>query len=163
MGCCQPFGLIDFGFLYHSRWGFEVGAGFSDSSGRAVGSGSGAVSGDRFNLLLIPFENNFTFRGDFKENQLVVPYAKVGGDYIFFRENTQGHVVKGLKYGLHGTLGVQFLLEWLEELSIFMEKDAGVNDVYFVIEGRYGWVNNFGGNGLNLSGLTVSGGLLFEF
>ena len=43
------------------------------------------------------------------------------------------------------------------------ERAMGVNDVYFTVEGRYAWVNGFGGSGMDLSNLTFSGGFLFEF
>lgn len=162
LSCCQPTGVVNFGFLYHSKWGAELGVGFTHSSGLAL-STAGVVSGDRFSLLQIPIENNFTFRADFKENQIVVPYVRAGPDYVYFRENTQGNVTSGLKFGLHGAVGVQILLEWIDDLSLWLERDVGVNDVYLVIEGRYGWIDNFGARGLNLSGLTTSAGLLFEF
>ena len=114
-------------------------------------------------FTMIPIQNSFAFRADFKEDQLLVPYVKAGPDYVIYRENKQGEVTTGVKIGLHGALGLQILLDRIEDLSSFMEDSMKVNDVYFVIEGRYGWINNFGGRGLSLSNLTASGGLLFEF
>lgn len=163
LGTFSPMGKVEFGFLYKSKFGAEVGVGFIGAGGKAVGTTSGAVSEDSFSFIMIPIENSFTFRADFKEEQLLVPYVKAGPDYVFFRENRQGTVTKGMKFGLHGALGLQVLLDGIEGLSTTMERSLGVNDVYFIVEGRYGWINNFGGRGVSLSGLTVSGGFLFEF
>ncbi len=163
LGTVSPMGQMDFGFLYHSRYGVEAGAGYVSAGGNAVGVISGAVSGDTFSFRIIPISNSFTFRADFKEDQLLVPYVKAGPDYVIFRENVGGVVTKGVKYGLHAALGLQILLDGIEDLSETMEEDIGVNDVYFVLEGRYGWINNFSGSGMDLSHVTVSGGFLFEF
>lgn len=163
LGSLSPTGSIEFGFLYKSKFGAELGVGVILEDGTAFGAVSGRSSGDKFDLLLIPIHNSFAFRADFKEEQLLVPYVKAGPDYVIFRESLNGKSVSGVKYGLHGAAGLQILLDRIDELSSFMEEDMGVNDVYFTIEGRYAWVNNFGGGGLDLSNLTATGGFLFEF
>lgn len=163
LGTFEPTGSIEFGFLYQSKFGAELGVGIALADGTAVGAVSGNPSGDTFNLLLVPIHNSFVFRADFKEDQLFVPYVKAGPDYILFRESLNGTSTSGVKFGLHGAAGLQILLDRLDPLSNLMENDLGVNDVYFTIEGRYAWVNNFGGNGLDLSGLTTTAGFLFEF
>ncbi len=161
--CCDPTGNVEFGFLYKSKFGFEVGVGYVGADGRAIGVSAGQKSEDSFNLTLIPIQNSFAFRADFKEDQFLVPYAKAGLDYIFFRENTNGNVTTGVKMGLHAAGGLQILLDKIEDLSTSMESGLGVNDVYFTVEGRYAWVNNFGGSGIDLSSLMFQGGFLFEF
>ncbi len=159
--CCNLRTEIEFGFLYDSKYGVELGTGFLIVNRTAIGSVTNVGSQDRFNFMLIPMQLNLTYRADYKENQLLVPFVKVGPDVVFFRENIQGSVTKGLKYGLHGTAGLQILLEFWGEGEA-MER-MGVNDVYFIVEGEYAWINSFGASGLDLSGFTVSGGLLFEF
>lgn len=161
--CCDPSGKMEFGFLYQSKFGFEVGVGYIGSGGRSVGTTSGQVSSDRFDFTMIPLENSLTFRADFMEDQLLVPYVKAGPDYVIFRENSQGSVTKGVKYGLHTAIGLQILMDRIEDLSDTMEQSLGVNDVYLTLESRYGWINNFGGGGVNLSHLMFTGGFLFEF
>jgi hypothetical protein len=163
LSCCHAAGAIEFGLLLDSKWGFEFGSGFSSAGANGVGSISGLASQDRLNFLIIPIQNSFTFRADFKENQMFVPYAKVGPDYVFFRESFQGATTKGVKYGLHGAVGLQYLLEGIDDISHSFESDIGVNDIYLTLEGRYAWVNNFGASGLNLSNWMVSAGFLFEF
>lgn len=161
--CCDPTGLVEFGFLYKSKLGIEVGTGYVSSGGRAVGAASGAASRDSFHIMMIPIYNNVTFRADFKEDQLFVPYAKAGFDYWLFRQNLQGTIIKGGKAGLHGAAGLQIILDRIEDLSDTMETGLGVNDAYFTVEGRYSWLNGFGGSGLDLSHFLFTGGFLFEF
>ncbi len=161
--CCDPLGKISLGYLWKDKFGFEIGLGYIGSGGTAVGATSGLSSNTRFNFSMMPMESSVAFRGRFKDHQLFVPYVKVGPDYVFFRENNQGSVVKGWKSGFHGTIGMGFDLSRIDELSQSSRDDMGVNDVYFVVEGRYGWINGFGGTGVDLSGFTWTGGLLFEF
>ncbi len=161
--CCRVTGGAEFGFLWRSIVGLELGAGLMITNSEAVGANSRAASQDLFNFMLIPIQNSIAFRADFVENQVLVPYIKGGPDYVYFRQNRGGNVVQGLKYGLHGGGGIQFLLETIDELSISMEEEFGVNDIYLTAEARYAWINNFGGGGLDLSGWTFMGGLLFEF
>ncbi|HEX5037411.1 MAG TPA: hypothetical protein VFX30_09665 [bacterium] len=163
LGTLAPTGSIEFGFLYHGRYGAEIAVGVVSDSGTAFGATSGNPSGDRFDLLLVPVSNSFAFRADFKEDQLLVPYVKAGPDYVFFHESLNGKSTNGVKFGLHGAAGLQILLDGIDPLSNFMEREIGVNDVYFTVEGRYAWINNFGGGGLDLSNLTATGGFLFEF
>lgn len=160
--CCNIDTMINGGLLYKGRYGLEAGAGFMYVTGKAVGATSGAVSGDSFDLLMVPMETNAVMRFDFVENQVVVPYVKAGVDYVYFRENVSGDKTSGLKTGLHGSGGLQFLVEGIDTDSS-LESDYGINDIYFILDAKYGWINSFGKTGLNLSGMTYSAGLLFEF
>lgn len=160
--CCNIVTEISGGYLYKARYGVEIGVGVMSQDGNARGTTTGGVSQDTFNLFLIPMETTAVWRMDYVNDQIVVPYIKGGVDYVFFRENTEGHVTQGLKTGLHAIGGLQFLLEAFdsdESLAI----DYSINDFYFIIEARYNYVNSFGKAGLNLSGLIYSAGFLFEF
>jgi hypothetical protein len=162
--CCHLGGSISQGFLYDSKYGFEVGIGFLSENGTAVGAVSGTASADRFNLFLLPVETTLAFRADFLEDQVLVPFVKIGADYVYFRENLKGEITDGMKYGLHFAGGLQILLDGIDkDTKATMEQDWGINDVYFTLEGRYNWLNDFGGKGLDLSSLVFSFGLLFEY
>lgn len=162
--CCHMTGMVNQGFLYKSKYGVEVGVGFLSENGTAVGMTSGVQSADRFNLFLLPVETNLAFRADFLENQVLVPYVKFGFDYVYFRENLKGSTTNGLKTGLHTAGGVQILLDLIDKgCQSVMEQEYGINDVYFTLEARYNWINDFGGKGLDLSSLIFSFGLLFEY
>lgn len=162
--CCHMTASVEQGFLYDSKYGAEAGIGFVSEDADAVGALSGAKSGDRFNLFLLPVTTSLVFRADFFENQPLVPYVKGGTDYVYFRQDLKGAKVSGMKYGMHGVLGVQILLDKIDSnTQDVMEREFGINDIYFTLEGKYSWINNFGGSGLNLSNLTCSFGLLFEY
>lgn len=161
--CCSPVGMAEFGFLYKSMLGFELGAGYIGASGQAVGETSGSVSVDKFSFTMIPLEGNVTFRFDFVPDQFLVPYLKAGPDYVIFLQSLEGNSLNGGKWGMHGVAGVQFLLNNLEDVEATINDSSWLNQIYFVMEGRYGWINSFGSTGVNLSGLTFTGGFLFEF
>ncbi|MBI2068322.1 MAG: hypothetical protein HYW02_01460 [Deltaproteobacteria bacterium] len=163
LNCCYPSGSMEFGLLIGSKLGVEVGGGFMTAKANSVGRTSGQVAAEEFRLTLIPLYNSVTFRADFKEDQILVPYVKVGPDYVFYRENVQGTTTKVVKYGLHFTGGLQFLLEVVDEISHSFEADVGVNDIYLTLEGRYNWIDSFGSGGLDLSHWSASAGFLFEF
>ncbi|MBU4484546.1 WD40 repeat domain-containing protein [bacterium] len=162
--CCNEMYRLQGGYLYKSMLQAMIGFGFLMENGSAVAVSDGTTSRDKFNFMLIPIETSCAFRADFKENQIVVPYVKVGIDYIFFRENVKGNTTKGVKYGLNAGGGIQFLLEWIDrQASDETEMDSGINDIYLTLEAEYKWVDNFGGSGLDLSGPIYSVGLLFEY
>lgn len=162
--CCNMTASVVQGFLYDSKYGAELGAGYMSQNGTAVGLTTKTQAQDRFNLFLIPMETNFAFRADFTPNQIIVPYVKAGVNYVYFRQSLRGKTINGFKTGLQATGGVQILLDFLDPASeLDVEEDFGINDIYFTLEGRYNWVNNFGGKGLNLSSIVCSFGLLFEY
>lgn len=162
--CCNLTAIVEQGFIYDSKYAAEIGVGYFNENGTAIGATSGASSQDRFNLFLLPMSTGFAFRADFKEDQIVVPYVKAGFDYVYFRQNLKGQTVNGLKTGLHVAGGVQFLLDMIDSgTKQTMENDFGINDLYFIAEARYSWINSFGGRGLDLSSLIFTGGLLFEY
>jgi hypothetical protein len=109
-------------------------------------------------------ETNFAWRLHYWSWDYVVPYLKAGIDYVFFREGLSGKSTKGMKYGVHGVAGVQIDMKLIDEGAIKgLDDDFGINDLFLTLEAQYQYINNFGGQGLNLSGPVYSIGLLFEF
>jgi len=162
--CCNLITRLQGGLLVHGRYGAEAGVGFFVKNGTAAGMTTGEDSRDSFNFLLIPMETNFVWRVDYWNWDYVVPYLKVGLDYVYFRENLQSDITQGLKLGVHGVLGTQINLKFIGEDSIKnMDDDFGINDLFLTLEAQYQYINNFGSEGLNLSGPVFSIGFLFEF
>ncbi len=161
--CCNLWTRIQAGVLIHGRYGIEESVGLMFTDGTAIGSVTGEPSQDSFSIFLIPFETNFAWRLDYWSWRYIIPYFKVGIDYVYFRENTRGDIIEGLKWGMHGTAGMQFPLAQVSDDVSQLDRDYGLNDVNFVIEGQYGWINDFGGGGLDLSGWLFSAGFLFTF
>lgn len=162
-GCCNIVGLMEFGPLFQSRYEVDLGVGFSVRSGNAVGATSGRESGEEFTLITVPLGTGFTYRADFRENQILVPYIGAGFDYVYVRESFEGTVTQYWKYGYHGHVGLQILAEWFDEAEGGLEMDMGVNDTYIILEARYAQIDDFGAGGLDLSGFTFLAGFLFEF
>ena len=160
--CCNGMYQFTFGRLFQSRYEVNLGVGLMSEGATAIGIDTGRESGERFNFTVVPISNSFIYRGDFVENQLFVPFVNVGFDYMYFRENLQGDVTSGFKYGYHAGGGLQILMEWFDEAADAME-NYGINDVYLTLEGKWTQINNFGGGGLSFTGFVFSAGLLFEF
>lgn len=160
--CCNFNGEVEFGWLHKSRYNVTVTAGLAYETGSAVGLTSGLSSGDTFSLMLFPVRSDFVYRFDFKEDQVFVPFLRVGFDAVVFRENDSGDKLMGVKWGAHGGAGVGVLLDKIESMGAEIEA-GGVNDVYLVLEGRYAFINSFQSTGLDLSGFYPYLGFLFEF
>ncbi len=156
-GCCNIVSAVSGGWLHDSKLGVDLGFGFFTRGGAAKGSITGRTSQERFNLLLLPMQLDVTYRIDYGIDQPVAPYVKTGVDLIYFRESGAGSAVKGVKSGLHGAGGIMVLLDKLSDQSA--ERQFGINDIFFITEARYQWVDNFGGSGLNLSGYGFSAGI----
>jgi hypothetical protein len=161
--CCNMISQIEGGLLFKGRYGVEQSVGFFYKDARAVGVNSGAASQDRFNFILIPMATSFLWRADYFDWRYLVPFARMGLDYIFFREGDRGSSTKGIKFGLHGGGGVALNIGAIGDVNDSFDSDFGINDLFLTLETRYQWANNFGGRGLNLSGWVHSAGLLFEF
>ena len=160
--CCNGMYQLTFGRLFKGRYEVNLGVAFMVEDATAIGLESGRPSGERFNFSVVPISNSFVYRGDFHENQLFVPFVGAGFDYMYFRENLQGQVTEGMKFGYHVMGGVQILMEWFDAAADSME-EFGINDTYLTLEGRWNQIDNFGGDGLAFNGFTLSAGILFNF
>ncbi len=161
--CCNLITRLQGGLLFQKRYGVELGVGFFYKSATAVGMTSGRTAQQKFNLILIPIETSFVWRADYFTWRYLIPYLKTGIDYVYFRQGLSGGSVQGMKYGLHGTGGVMLNVGEIAGVSVELDNDWGVNDLFVTFEAEYRWINNFGGGGLDLSGQLYSVGILFEF
>lgn len=160
-GCCNVTGGIAGGPIFASRYGVDLNLGFLYGSGAMRGIASGSEAQDQFSLFLVPIALDGTFRVHYRETQPVVPFVKAGVDMIYFREHDAETTIQGLKWGLHGGGGLMVSLNPL--LGEMAPGEYGWNDVFFVVDGRYQWVNNFGGGGLDLSGWATTAGVHVQF
>jgi hypothetical protein len=160
-GCCHGLGMMTVGVLIDSKLGFDVGMGIFRGTGEALGNISGLPSQETFSLLLVPMTLEATYRIDYHKGQPMAPFFKGGLDFIVFREGSAGTTTKGFKSGAHGGGGLMILLNDLADGQL--DTAYGLNDLFFVVDGRYQWVNNFGGGGLDLSGWALTGGVHLQF
>lgn len=161
-GCCNLSGELEFGWLYKKQLNITVSTGAGHQSGQAVGATSGAASGDSVGLLMIPIRNDVLYRFDYQDEQILVPYVGGGMDYVFFRENIAGSTTKGWKVGFHGRGGVAILLDKIQSIGDALY-NAGIDDIYFTVEGRYSQIDSFSSSGLDLSGISIYFGLMMAF
>lgn len=150
------------GYLHDSKFQFDFGVGLLTEKGKGIGSITGQPSAEVLRFTALPFSISATVRGDYLENQVLVPYLGIGLDAMFYRESLAGNSDSGWKFGYHAHAGLQLLLEVLDPDSYALE-EMGVNDVYLTLEGRWTHIDDFGGEGFNFSGFSVLMGLLFEF
>jgi hypothetical protein len=162
--CCNIIPSIQGGLLIHRKYGVGLGVGFLYKTARAFGTGehAGQRSTERFYLMLVPMETNFTWRADYFSWRYLVPYLRGGVDYVYFRQVLSGKSISGLKFGLHGAGGLQINVGEMAGGGV-LDGDYGINDLFFTLEAKYQWIDNFGSRGLDLSGFVYSAGLLIEF
>lgn len=154
-------GYISGGFLFHEQIGAEVGVGIFYKTGAALSAGSAIPSQDKFRILTIPITIGGAYRFMYSRKMPVVPYVRGGFEMDYFRENDSGATIQGLKKGLYGGLGLQVpVSKWLDALDMEKHRDT---QVYWIFEGLYKWMNDFGGRGLNLSGALYSTGFMVTF
>ena len=92
-----------------------------------------------------------------------MPYVGFGVDYVYFRESvTGGSSTSGVKFGVHGMGGVAILLDKIEGIGDSLA-DAGIDDFYFTLEGRFSKIDSFKSTGLDLSGVSFYFGFLMAF
>ena len=161
--CCNMWTRLQVGHLWRQKYGVEGGIGFHYKSGKAIGTTSGSTSQESYSFLLIPIEVSGVWRADYWENfRYLIPYLKAGFDGVIFRERASGNTVKGIKWGVHGTGGLQFNIGMIGDAKRSLAQ-IGISDFFLTLETEYQWINNFGGKGLNLSGPIFSIGFLFYF
>lgn len=160
--CCNVFYTMEVGYIFNSRYEVGMSAGFFRRTGEAIGATSGQTSADKFTVNLVPLATNFTYRAEFTDTQPVVPYAGVGFDYVYAYQGFQGGNTQFWKFGMHGNTGIQINLGRLSG-DADLDTDFGINGFYLLMEAKYSQLNNFGGEGLDLSGWTYSTGFLVQF
>ena len=145
-GCCSWNANLSAGYLLGEKYSIAVGVGASRWTGSLIGATSGTQSGERFSLLLLPMQLESTFRFQFSGRQLLIPYGRGGFDLAYFRDGGGGLLIALNRFGHKG-------MDW----------EYGVNDMFFVLDGRYQWLSGFGGSGLNLSGWALTGGIRLHY
>ncbi len=112
------------------------------------------------------------FRGEFANNQWIVPYAGGGFTRMYYRQRIENQAaVRGSTNGYHGRAGIQFLLDGLDSsASSNLFHEYGITHTYFIIEAETvramaDTVTSTGAAGerVDLGGTTYWAGFLFAF
>lgn len=134
----------------------------------------GGTSSERTGLHVLPVRVRGVYRFDypaFHWSIPVVPYIKPGLVAMPWWVNKGGEIEKvgnvegrGVKFGWEVALGASFMLDILEpRLARDFDSDLGINHSYLFAEYTYAKVNNFGGEGFNLSDSYWMFGLALDY
>jgi MYXO-CTERM domain-containing protein len=160
----QGFGKL--GLAYH--------LGYSSVTGNALAADGSEIS-DETSFTVVPNRASLVYRFDILATDFyipLVPVGKVGLDYwIWWSEGpdgetstTTGSEAFGGKWGWHGSLGLHLLLDVIDPASAALfDHNWGVNNSYFFAEYVMSTVDDFGGEGLDLSDSMWMFGLNFEY
>jgi hypothetical protein len=152
----------------------DAGAGLVRSTGSLLAADGVTSSGEDVRLLMLPVTVAGTLRVDLFENQPIVPYASVGGDYWLWRETwatdrklLTDDAIGGGMYGWHWAMGGQILLDIFDQdQASQLQARRGVVDSYLTFEYREtnigDWQLSDDNKGLLLGGSVVSLGLRFD-
>lgn len=158
-------GDLELGYKITRRIEAGLSVGFFIDNGHALGAVSGTPSGVEQQLILIPMQPYLVYQFAFKDGQFIVPYAGGGYTHITYRRSVDGQdSVLGGKEGYHARAGLKFLLNRLEPSAAYrLYENSGIMNTYFLLEGQYARVDNFGSSSVDLGGWSYFGGLQVEF
>ena len=145
---------------------FDVGVGVIRKEGNPVGELSGTTSTESSRISLLPLSFSVTGRLELIREQWIVPFARVGGDYWAWMEQTDegegfflGDRLTGGKPGVHWGYGVDILLDPLDRARASQAEALwGIHDTYIVIE----WTEHMmleDNTGLDFGGTALSFGV----
>jgi len=157
-------GAVAFKLLRQIEAGVE--GGYIKDHGQGTGTISGTATGS-VDYTLFPLQAFVLLRGEFIENQWVVPYAGGGWTRMYYRERIEAQgTVRGHADGYHGRAGLQFLLDELDPTAARnLFTDYGIYHTYLFFETQYSraMINDLAGTSINLGGTSYLMGFLFEF
>lgn len=158
--------------------GIGVGIGyFKETGSNPDAANPDKLTTDASSLRLLPFSVSAVYRFDLAYERYkipLVPYGKLGLDYIYWTVNNGNGQVpsdptggsgQGGTRGWHGTLGLSLVLDFFDQNSANQfDEDLGVNHSYLFFE--YGHLDASGlgqANRLRVGDDTWNAGIMFEF
>jgi len=169
---------FDYQFLRHvGSLGVGASVGYFRTTGtNLLADGSALPSADSSSLRLIPFSASIVYRFDLGYERLnipLVPYGKVGLDYILWTVNNgngdvptaSGGRGQGGTLGWHTAVGLSLALDWFDQHAANQfDEELGVNHTHLFFEYGHMAVNGLGQKDrLHVGDDTWTAGMLFEF
>lgn len=145
------------------RWSFIGGVGFTRFKGTSI-KADGSKSKDGTAMYFIPLMGEMKLRPGYSFP--VWPYATIGIDYYIWWTREKGKTAEdGGTFGFHGSFGLMFSLNWMDESSSRKFEDAaGITNTALFVHYRVEKINDFGkGKSFDLSGSRFEFGIVFEF
>ena len=162
-----PGGLLKVGWEIHDLFSLRGSAGYFEEKNQGQFLTGDPSQIETYKVRIIPADLSAIFRFLFINDQLLVPYLGGGGDYYYFMQERSdgGDKLNGGKRGYHAMGGIKILLDYFDKVhAAKLDDEYGINNTYINVEAKYAVVNNWGDKtGFVFTGLTFSGGLLFEF
>lgn len=155
-----------------------VGMGYFKESGyNRLAANTNDVTADTTSLRLLPFSLSGIYRFDLAYERFripVVPYGKLGFDYVYWTvKNGNGEVSKdptggsgqGGSWGWHSTVGLSLILDAFDQsASHDFDEEMGINHTTVFFELTHLDASGLGeSNRLHVGDTTWNAGIMFEF
>ena len=155
-----------------------VGMGYFKETGNNVaGNGSGNTTEDTSSLRLLPFSLSAIYRFDLAYERLripVVPYGKLGFDYVYWTvtngngevpSDPRGGTGQGGTLGWHATVGLSLILDVFDQgAANQFDQEMGINHTHLFFEFTHLDASGLGAsNRLHVGDTTWNAGIMFEF
>lgn len=172
----QKFGKLGLGLHvgFTRKTGEVQTADGADSGADDASSDEAAVPGET-TFRLVPLRGSVFYRYDYSalhHNIPLAPIVRAGVDYYLWRildsdgetSTVGGEAARGGKWGWHASVGLQFLLDYIDPSSAAsFDVSWGINNSYLFAEYMITRVDGFGAEGLDFSDNLWMFGLAFEF
>ena len=159
--------LVEFGPQIYRFIELDFGAGLHQRKGLTVDD-SGKQSSTETKLMIVPLSASITPRLHLVDEQAVVPYASIGGDWWLWREREGAQAADnklirdGSHFGWHWELGINILLDNFDrDRASLLEAQSGINDSWLVIS--YRRQTDLASDLMDLSGDMFQVGLKLDF
>lgn len=144
----------------------DVGAGLLQDLAYKIDD-SGVASGDRTMMTWVPLSLDLQGRAHIWDEQILVPYGRIGFDYLLWQELSDDGTggkdkVGGGKFAWHYGFGGSLLLDWMAPRRAgILEAQTGINDTYLTVDVR--WQRMLSKGGLDFSGRIITIGLKVDY
>lgn len=147
----------------------RLGVGFFQEMGFLIARDDSAASDEHDMLTALPLSAGLTARLDVLDEQVIVPFAGVGGSYWLWKENWYVNPdvggedsVGGGKTGWHWSVGGQLLLDRFDKRRAgLLDVRHDIHDTYFTVEYRNQTVGD--GSGIAFTGTSLTFGLRLNY
>ncbi len=145
---------------------FLLSAGFRRDAGHQIAEGSSppVPIANEDVLWMAPFSASLRYRILIDREFPIVPYGRGGIGGLFFRSEAgvdpQDDAVWGFKWGVNAGGGILFRIDQLDSSSQRSLRADGIDALYLDTGFHWQRIDNFGGKGLDLSGIGGRAGLV---
>lgn len=154
-----------------------LGVGYFKETGHNLNASTLAVTQDTSTLRLLPFSLSAIYRFDLAYERLripLVPYGKLGFDYVYWTVNNGNGEVpndptggsgQGGTLGWHATVGLSLVLDIFDQSAANQfDEEMGINHTNLFFEFTHLDASGLGSsNRLHVGDTTWNAGIMFEF